>query len=422
VTSEEGEVDLARVIDEIRSAVEANTASGVYPADLEAQLSSHYARLLDRSDGRDRFDSVRTAINRVAELPGLSRSRIDTSSGMPGGQIVHRAAGKAVSRQVLGIIEQVNALTETIVPAMRALADLVEEPRGHSHEDVLHQIDTVEDRLAEVERALNAMTAVVDILHASVPRLLAYTNDLDGLSARLDAVEEEQRRHRFTPSYSSIEFDAVSRGDEAAVLAEYAELADRLAQSVPGPVVDVGAGRGEFLALLRERGVDAWGIELEADLVELAAVRGLDVRLGDGLEALRDVEAGTLGGIVLLHVVEHLGKNELIDLVGLARTRLANGGSLVLETPNPQSLYVYARAFYLDPTHSQPVHPIYLEFLLRHAGFEHVEFEWTAPPSDAERMVDVPGDDPATKAINENMRRLNDLVFAPQNYRVIATR
>jgi hypothetical protein len=68
------------------------------------------------------------------------------------------------------------------------------------------------------------------------------------------------------------------------------------------------------------------------------------------------------------------------------------------------------------------VHPIYLEFLLRHAGFEHVEFEWTAPPSDAERMVDVPGDDPATKAINENMRRLNDLVFAPQNYRVIATR
>jgi SAM-dependent methyltransferase len=421
VTSEEGEVDLGRVIDEIRSAVEANTASGVYPADLEAQLSSHYARLLDRSDGRDRFDSVRTAINRVAELPGLSRSRIDTSSGIPGGQIVHRAAGKAVSRQVLGIIEQVNALTETIVPAMRALADLVEEPRGHSHEDVLHEIDTVQDRLAAVERSVNEIAAVVDVLHAAVPRLLAYTDGLDGLAARLEVLEKAERRRRFDPSYSSLEFDAVSRGDQASISAEYAALADCMV-NVPGPVLDVGAGRGEFLELLRGRGVEAWGVELEADLVEFASAHGLDVRLEDGLDALRATRQLSLGGVVLLHVIEHMGKNELIELVDLARDRLAVGGKLVLETPNPQSLYVYARAFYLDPTHSQPVHPIYLEFLLRHAGFEQLEFEWTAPPSDAERMVDVPGDDPATKAINENMRRLNDLVFAPQNYRVIATR
>ena len=94
----------------------------------------------------------------------------------------------------------------------------------------------------------------------------------------------------------------------------------------------------------------------------------------------------------------------------------------MLETPNPQSLYVYARAFYLDPTHSQPVHPIYLEFILRKAGFDHIEYEWTAPPSPDEQLAEVPGDDAATEAINENVRRINALVFAPQNYRVVATR
>jgi SAM-dependent methyltransferase len=421
VTSDESEVDLARVIDEIRAAVEANTASGVYSADLEEELSSHYARLLDRSDGRDRFDSVRAAINRVAEMPGLARSRIDMSSGVPGGELVHRVAGKAVSRQVLGIIEQVNALTEAIVPAMQALADLVEEPRGHSHEDVLHQVDTVQDRLAHVERSINEIVTVVDILHAAVPRLLAYTDGLDGLAARISRIEETMRRSSFDPTFSSLDFDEISRGDESSIATEYARLAESLIGS-PGPVVDIGAGRGEFLALLAERGVEAWGVELEPDLVELAATRGLDVRLQDGLDALAAERHVSLGGIVLLHVIEHLGKNELLDLVRLAWDRLAVGGKLVLETPNPQSLYVYARAFYLDPTHSQPVHPIYLEFLLRQAGFENVVFEWTALPSEAERLLDVPGDDPVTKAINENNRRLNDLVFAPQNYRVIATR
>jgi 2-polyprenyl-3-methyl-5-hydroxy-6-metoxy-1,4-benzoquinol methylase len=421
VTGEEAEVDLDQVIAEIRAAVDENTASGVYPPELETELSSHYARLLDRSDGRDRFDSVRAAINRVAETGGLSRARIDTTSGLPGGQLVHRAAGKAVSRQVLGIMDQVNQFAAAVVPAMLALADLVEDPRAHSHEDVLHEIDTVQDRLAEVERAIGDMAAVVEVLHSAVPRLLAYTDGLDGLAARIDALEQAERRQRFEPTFSSIDFDAVSRGDQEAIRAEYALLADSLV-GVPGPVVDIGAGRGELLELLRGRGVEAWGVELETDLVELATAHGLDVRLEDGLDALRTTPQLTLGAVVLLHVIEHLGKNELMELVQLAWERLAIGGKLVLETPNPQSLYVYARAFYLDPTHSQPVHPIYLEFLLRQVGFKDIVFEWTAPPSDAERLVEVPGDDAATKANNENVRRINDLVFAPQNYRVVATR
>ena len=108
-----------------------------------------------------------------------------------------------------------------------------------------------------------------------------------------------------------------------------------------------------------------------------------------------------------------------LEVVSLAHDRLAIGGKLVLETPNPQSLYVYARAFWLDPTHVKPVHPVYLDFVLRDAGFNDVVFEWTAFPAEAERLVES-GDASATT--NENVRRLNGLVFGAQNYRVIATR
>jgi hypothetical protein len=421
VAEPENTAELDQVIEEIRAAVAANTAAGVYPPDLEDQLQSHYARLLERSDGRDRFDSARAAVSDVAEAAGMSRSRIDTRSSVPGGQLVHRAVGKAVSRQVIGISEQFNQFASALVPALSRLVDLAENPRAHSHDDLVHELDTVQDRLAAVERSLDRILGLVDRVSETLPRVLAHTNQLDGLSARLDALEEAARRGRFSPDFPSIEFDAVSRGDEGSIREEYSGLADSLV-GVPGPVIDVGAGRGEFLELLRERGVPAWGVELEADLVAYATKRDLDVRLQDGIEALAECDAGSLGGVVLLHVVEHLGKNELLDVISLARSRLASGGKLVIETPNPQSLYVYARAFYLDPTHSQPVHPIYVDFLLRRAGFDRVEFEWTAPPSDAERLAELPGDDAFAKTANENVRRLNDLVFAPQNYRVIATR
>ncbi len=70
----------------------------------------------------------------------------------------------------------------------------------------------------------------------------------------------------------------------------------------------------------------------------------------------------------------------------------------------------------------KPVHPVYLEFLIRQGGFEQLEFEWTATPPDDDRLLTIDGDDPGAAVANENVRRLNQLIFAAQNYRVTATR
>jgi hypothetical protein len=68
------------------------------------------------------------------------------------------------------------------------------------------------------------------------------------------------------------------------------------------------------------------------------------------------------------------------------------------------------------------VHPVYLEFVLRQAGYTTVDFEWTAFPDDAERLVEPEGDSELAEAVAENARRLNSLVFGAQNYRAIARR
>src|SRR2546426_129234 len=52
------------------------------------------------------------------------------------------------------------------------------------------------------------------------------------------------------------------------------------------PVLDIGCGRGEFLALLQEAGVEARGIDADADMVAFAGGEGLNVKQGDALTYL----------------------------------------------------------------------------------------------------------------------------------------
>ena len=46
-------------------------------------------------------------------------------------------------------------------------------------------------------------------------------------------------------------------------------------------VLDVGCGRGEFLELLREKGIRARGLDLNPEMVEVCRARGLDVTSAD---------------------------------------------------------------------------------------------------------------------------------------------
>ncbi len=72
------------------------------------------------------------------------------------------------------------------------------------------------------------------------------------------------------------------------------------------PVLDVGCGRGELLGLLREAGVDARGVDADADMVAYARGEGLDVEQADALAYLESLDDGSLGGVFAGQVVEHL--------------------------------------------------------------------------------------------------------------------
>ena len=182
-------------------------------------------------------------------------------------------------------------------------------------------------------------------------------------------------------------------------------------------VVDLGAGRGELVELLNEAGIPAYAVEIEPDFIELMGDKGIEVVAQDAVEHLRSLEPGSLGGIVASHVVEHLPAGAVAELVALAGEKLAEGGTLILETPNPESLVAGSINFHRDLTHRRPIHPDTLVFLCDSAGFASVELRRLSPVSEDERLP-VPEDG----ELEDLVTQLNELLYGYQDYAVVARR
>ena len=208
------------------------------------------------------------------------------------------------------------------------------------------------------------------------------------------------------------------------------EIAGRAARYVPhlrgrGEVLDLGCGRGEALAVLAGEGIAARGVDSSAGMVAQCRERGLAAAHGDLFAVLAAAGEGSLGGVISLHVVEHLPPESLDRLVRLAHRALAPGGVLILETPNPLSLVVAARNFWLDPTHRRPVHPESLRLSFELAGFDPVEHLELSPFAPADHLPEIdlaavpePQRDLADR-VNRLRDRLDDLLFGPQDYALI---
>ena len=140
----------------------------------------------------------------------------------------------------------------------------------------------------------------------------------------------------------------------------------------PGRLLDVGAGRGRFVAQARAAGWEADGIEPSLRGVEGARARGVELQQAGIADA--QVAPGSLDAAALWHVLEHL------DDPGAALERIAGwlrpGGLLIVGVPNLGSLQARAggdRWYHLDvPRHRTHFTVDGLHALLRRHGLQPV--------------------------------------------------
>jgi glycosyltransferase involved in cell wall biosynthesis/SAM-dependent methyltransferase len=216
---------------------------------------------------------------------------------------------------------------------------------------------------------------------------------LDGLNARLDRIEAQERAIPYmsgapfatsvhpvagvvlgyrvsnngnpTDTYRS--FEDIFRGSEDFIRARQRKFVALIGDREP--VLDFGCGRGEFLDLLRDGGRDYRGVDSDAGMIARCRAKGHEqVVLGDGLEYLEGLEPHSLGAIFCAQVIEHLTYEQLVRFLALSQRTLTPGGILIAETVNPHSPPAL-KTFWVDLTHQHPVFPEVALALCQSAGF-----------------------------------------------------
>ena len=174
------------------------------------------------------------------------------------------------------------------------------------------------------------------------------------------------------------------------------------------PVIDLGCGRGEWLELLSETGIEAHGVDTNRIQVEECRTRGLNVSEEDFIAHLRGLADGTAGAITGFHIIEHVPLDVLITLVSEVMRVLRPGGVVIFETPNPENVLVGSQYFYLDPTHRHPLPSELMEFLLDSRGFDKIEI-LNLHPWDSAKLAGT----------DELTARFNTYFYGPMDYAIV---
>jgi len=230
-------------------------------------------------------------------------------------------------------------------------------------------------------------------------------------------------------AYRYVGFEDRFRGSQSDIL-------ERQATYLPlfegaSDVLDLGCGRGEFLAALGARGVGARGLDINHEMVEVCRSAGLRVDEGDALAWLERQADGSLGGLFAAQVVEHFVPGYLTRLLDVAYLKLRPGSRLVLETVNPACWSAFFDSYIRDVTHAWPLHPETLSYLVTAAGFQRVDVKFLSPypPDDRMQRVTIadermlsPAEALLVETFNANVDRLNDQLFSHRDYAIVADR
>jgi SAM-dependent methyltransferase len=319
---------------------------------------------------------------------------------------IHDQVIRSRTQELQAIHDRLDALgrNQAWLPGLRTLEEGLGELRGRVGMLGVEQ-QGARERIARAERKLRR------IVHDLAGDQTLERRQDSAEAAALPELPEE---------FDYVGFEERYRGSEEEIKERFRVYVDRFKGATA--VLDIGCGRGEFLELLRDSRISARGVDLALDMVLLCREKGLDVVRADALPYLASLADESLDGVFAAQVIEHLEATQIVRLVQLAHRKLRANGILILETPNPRCLTVFAEAFYMDLSHTRPIHPGAAKFLLESTGFGNVELKFSVPVEPSAKIPALPPaafPSGAVDEFNRGLERLNELLYGCQDYAVI---
>lgn len=376
--------------------------------DAVAHTNDAVARLFDENRQqaeahRKQLGSLRQQVESYqTQIQAFVREQWDTT----------RLQMNSLVREQDKLMQNYNGLKKAATTLRAELFSSFEEMKKRDGEPVLPaELQTVK---AQLEQQIYDLTeqlqkSRMDIAqHERRLSRLLETTDVSSTPAIADQAPKREADHSLDSLFVSLE-DAL-RGtsdqikEEAKVYLPVLQKAE-----ISDGVLDVGCGRGEWLQLLQEAGIQASGLDHNRILVEHCKDLSLDVVESEALAYLGSLSDESVNAITAFHFVEHVPLEALIRFLDEAGRTLRPGGLLILETPNPENLLVGSCNFYLDPTHENPIPVQTMTLLLESRGFRCENVLKLHPVPN----VQIEVKDQLTSHVNH-------FLYGPMNYAVVA--
>ena len=304
---------------------------------------------------------------------------------------------------------------------IREMAEFHKVSISHTTEN----FEALNASLTEIETKLDHLQNVIADTNRHV---LGVATDMDSFKSKISIDRPSSAFQGEVWDEFYIRFEDRFRGDPKLIkerlISRYKDrLVERFKFFSSEPQVpilmDLGCGRGEFLNVAREIGYKTIGVDLGTAMVRATAQQGHEAHLGDLYARLRTYQDASIDVLTMFHVIEHCQAEYILKLYKEAARVLKRGGAFIIETPSIFSLWVASRQFYLDPTHTQPVHPDYISFMALDSGFsqtEILEFEEVKHPERA-KMAEL-----AASNLTPEFRKLENWLYGPQDICIWATK
>ncbi len=196
-------------------------------------------------------------------------------------------------------------------------------------------------------------------------------------------------------------------------------LKTKVSKDIANPfIIDIGCGRGEFLDCCKSANIAAKGIDINEDMINHCISKKHDATLSNAISYLESLENNSIKGIFACHVIEHMESDKLLEFLRLCSAKLAKGGKLALETPNPTSFFALSM-FYRDFTHKQPIHPKTISFLLEKLSFQNIKINDIHPTPDKFKLK---FNSENNLLENTNIEKLNNTLYGYLDYSILATK
>lgn len=176
--------------------------------------------------------------------------------------------------------------------------------------------------------------------------------------------------------YYSTHFGRFQQGDPSDAIGYRGKFGRLLPKDKGCPILEIGSGLGKFAYYLKMEGYEKITcIDVSEELVRLAKeFAGIDVILvEDPIAFLKSRGKAVYDLVFMLDVIEHIGKENIIEYLECVRDVLRPGGWLHITTENMASPVGGRIQQYLDFTHEYNYSEVSLRQVLEIAGFKNVK-------------------------------------------------